>query len=82
MNILNLEILSQAFLKGFAKIACDVKLYGTVRNVIIYWAETFDVYQLLLFYEFITFLLFSLLQMFERLLPRETSQCLFQVIHI
>ena len=41
MNILNLEILSEAFLKGFAKIACDVKLYGTVRNVIIYWAETF-----------------------------------------
>ena len=35
-------ILSQAFLKGFAKIACDVKLYGTVRNLIIYFAETFQ----------------------------------------
>ena len=34
-------VLSQAFLKGFAKIACDVKLYGTVRNLIIYFAEHF-----------------------------------------
>ena len=32
---------TQAFLKGFAKIACDIKLYGTVRNLIIYFAETF-----------------------------------------
>ena len=35
------KILSQAFLKGFAKIVCDVKLYGRVRNLIIYFAETF-----------------------------------------
>ena len=35
-------ILSQAFLKGFTKIACDVKLYGIVRNLIIYFAETFQ----------------------------------------
>ena len=34
-------ILSQAFLKGFAKISCDVNLYGTVKNLIIYFAETF-----------------------------------------
>ena len=33
--------LSQAFLKDFAKIACDAKLYGTLRNLIIYIAETF-----------------------------------------
>ena len=74
-------ILSQAFLKGFAKIACDVKLYGTVRNLIIYFAETFRCL-LLLFYEFITLLLFSLLQMFEQLFSRKTSQWLFQLIYI
>ena len=74
-------ILSQAFLKGFAKIACDVKLYGTVRNLIIYFAETFQCL-LLLFYKFITLLLFSLLQMFEQLFSRKTSQCLFQLIHV
>ena len=34
-------ILSQAFLKGFAKISCNVKLCGTVKNLIIYFAETF-----------------------------------------
>ena len=73
-------ILSQAFLKGFAKIACDVKLYGTVRNLIIYFAETFRCL-LLLFYKFITLLLFSLLQMFEQLFSRKTSQWLFQLIH-
>ena len=69
-------ILSQTFLKGFAKIACDVKLYGTVRNLIIYFAETFRCL-LLLFYKFITLLLFSLLQMFEQLFSRKTSQRLF-----
>ena len=69
-------ILSQAFLKGFAKIACDVKLYGTVRNLIIYFAETFQCL-LLLFYKFIT-----LLQMFEQLFYRKTSQRLFQLIHV
>ena len=34
-------ILLQAYLKGFAKIACDVKLYGTVINLIIYFVEHF-----------------------------------------
>ena len=69
-------ILSQPFLKGFAKIACNFKLYGTVRNLIIYFAETFRCL-LLLFYKFITLLLFSLLQMFEQLFSRKTSQRLF-----
>ena len=72
-------ILSQAFLKGFAKIACDVKLYGTVRNLIIYFAETFQC-SLLLFYKFIA--LFSLLQMFEQRFSRKASQRLFQLIHV
>ena len=67
---------SQAFRKGFAIIACDVKLYGTVRNLIIYFAETFPCL-LLLFCKFITLLLFSLLQMFEQLFSRKTSQRLF-----
>ena len=57
--------------EGFSKIACDVKLHGTVRNLIIYFAETFRCL-LLLFYEFIT-----LLQMFEQLFSRKTSQRLF-----
>ena len=35
-------ILSQAFLKGFAKIAYDVRLYGTVRSLIVYLADTFQ----------------------------------------
>ena len=35
-------ILSHEFLKSFAKIACNVKLYGSVRNLIIYFAETFQ----------------------------------------
>ena len=35
------KILLKAFLKGFAKIACVIKLYRTVRNLIIYFAETF-----------------------------------------
>ena len=39
---LSKTILSQAFLKGFAKNACDGKLYGTLRNLIIYFAETFQ----------------------------------------
>ena len=65
-------ILSQGFVKGFAKIAYDVKLYGTVRNLIIYFAETFRCL-LLLFYKFITLLLFSLLQMLEQLFCRKTS---------
>ena len=69
-------ILSQAFLKGFAKIACDFKLYGTVRNLTIYFAETFQCL-LLLFYKFIT-----LLQMFQQLFSRKTSQWLFQLIHV
>ena len=34
-------IFSRAFLKDFAKIGCDVNLYGTVRNLITYFAETF-----------------------------------------
>ena len=69
-------ILSQECLKGFAKIAYDVKLYGTVRNLIINFAETF-LCLLLLFYKFITLLLFSLLQIFEQLFSRKTSQRLF-----
>ena len=28
--------------KGFAKIVCDAKLYGTARNLIIYFAEIFQ----------------------------------------
>ena len=72
-------ILSQAFLKGFARIPCDVKLYGTVRNLIIYFAETFRC-SLLLFYKCIA--LFSLLQMFELLFSRKASQRLFQLIHV
>ena len=35
-------ILSQAFLKGFAKIASDVPLYGIVKYLIIYSAEVFQ----------------------------------------
>ena len=69
-------ILSQAFRKGFAKTACDVKLSGTVRNLIIYFAEIFRCL-LLLFYKFITLPLFSLLQMLEQLFYRKTSQRLF-----
>ena len=49
-------ILSQAFLKGFAKIACDVSFYGTVKNLIIYFAETFRCFS---HDQFITLLLFS-----------------------
>ena len=72
-------ILSQAFLKGFAKIACDVKLYGTVRNLIIYFAENVRCL-LLLFYKFNTLLFFSLLQMFEQLFSRKTSQSLLHYL--
>ena len=34
-------ILAQAFLKSFAKITCDVNLYRIIKNLIIYFAETF-----------------------------------------
>ena len=49
-------ILSQAFLKGFAIIACDVNLYWTVKNLIIYFAETFQCFP---HDQFSTLLLFS-----------------------
>ena len=48
-------IFSRAFLKDFAKIGCDVNLYGTVRNLIIYFAETFRCF---FNDQFITLLLF------------------------
>ena len=63
-------ILSKAFLKGFAKIACDVSLHGTVKNLVNYFAETF---QCFFHDQFITLLLFSY-QIFEQLFPRNTSQ--------
>ena len=72
-------ILSQAFLKVFAKISCDVKLYGTVRNLIIYFAETFQCLLMItilwIYYSFP----FFLLQMFEQLFSRKTSRWLFQL---
>ena len=34
-------IFSQAFLKDFAKIACDVPFYGKVKNLIINFAKAF-----------------------------------------
>ena len=47
---------SQTFLKGFAKIACDVNLYGTVKNLMIYFSDTFRCFS---HDQFITLLLFS-----------------------
>ena len=63
-------ILSQAFLKGFAEIACDVNLYKTVKNLIIYFVETFRCFSA---HEFITLLLFSY-QNFKKIFSRNTSQ--------
>ena len=63
-------ILSQAFLKGFAEIACDVNLYETVKNLIIYFVETFRCFSA---DEFITLLLFSY-HNFEQIFSRNTSQ--------
>ena len=73
---------TQAFPKGFAKIACDIKLYGTVRNLIIYFAETF-----------LSLLSITLLQIyyssrffsspnFEQPFSWKASQWLLQLIHV
>ena len=70
-------ILSQAFLNGFAKITCDVNLFGTVKNLIIYFAQTFRCFS---HDQFITLLLFSY-QIFETLFSRNTSKWLFQLIY-
>ena len=50
------KVLPQAFLKGFAKITCDVLLYRTVKNLIIYGPEAFKYFS---HYEFITLFPFS-----------------------
>ena len=70
-NVLK-AILSQAFLKGFAKIACDVNLYRTVKNIIIYFAENFRCFS---HDQFFTLLLFSY-HIFEQFFSRNTSQWL------
>ena len=49
-------ILPQAFFKGFAKITCDVNLYGTVRNLKSTLQKLFNVFfmiNLLLFFFFL-----------------------------
>ena len=63
-------ILSQIFLKGFAEIACDVNLYETVKNLMIYSVQTFQCFSA---DEFITLLHFSY-QNFEQIFSRNTSQ--------
>ena len=64
--------------KGFAKIPCDVSFNGIVKNLIIYFAETFRYFS---HDQFIFLLLFSQ-QMFEQRFSRNTSQWLFQLIYI
>ena len=71
-------ILSEEFPKGFAKIPCDVNLYGTVKNLIIYFAEILRRFS---HDQFLTLLLFSY-QIFEQLLSRNTFQWLSQLIHV
>ena len=71
-------ILSQAFPQSFAKIACDFNLNGTVKNLIIYFVETFRCFS---HDQFITLFLFSY-QIFEQLFSRNISHWLFHLIHI
>ena len=81
-------ILSQAFFKGFAKIACDVNWYGTLKNLIIYFTEIsrcfshdqFIISRCFSHDQFIIFLLFH--QIFEQLFSRNISQWLFQLIDV
>ena len=71
------KIISKAFFKGFAKFASNVKLYGTVRNLIIYFAETFQCLLMIsILYKFITIFLFFLLQMLSSFfLGKPPSYC-------
>ena len=71
-------ILAQAFLKTFAKITCDVNLYRIIKNLIIYFAETFRCFS---HDQFITLLLFSE-QIFEQLFSKNIFQWLFQLIYV
>ena len=71
-------ILSEAFLKGFAKIACDVNLYRRVRNIIIYFAKTFRCFFSWSIYYSSPFFLSNLWAAFSR----KTSLLLFHLIHV